>query len=129
MSYSDPRPYTYSFGEIDFGALSTDERLVITGPSGKQGTIKEVLVSATETFTSDTTEGAVNLGSAAAGAQYVAMGLGTLANANDQRMTDTAADLVLEAVPADTDIHVTFVAPTGGTPAGKGFVQIMIEWY
>lgn len=127
MSYSDPRPYTYSFGEIDFGAGG--DAIVITGPSGKQGTIKEVLVSATEGFTSDTTEGAVNIGSAAAGAQYVAMGLGTLADGADQRMTDTAADLVLEAVPADTDIHVTFVAPTGGVPAGKGFVQIMIEWY
>jgi hypothetical protein len=127
MSYSDPRPYTYSFGAIDFGAGG--DAIVITGPSGKQGTIKEVLVSATEAFTNDTTEGAVNIGSAAAGAQYVAMGLGTLADGADQRMTDTAADLVLEAVPADTDIHVTFVAPTGGTPGGIGFVQIMIEWY
>ncbi|MGB1678180.1 MAG: hypothetical protein ACPHEU_09085 [Acidimicrobiales bacterium] len=127
MSYSDPRPYTYSFGEIDFGAGG--DALVVTGPSGKQGSIKEILVSATETFTSDTTEAIIELGSSAGTAEYVNMGLGTLADGADQRLTDTAADLVLDALPADTDIHVTFNAPTGGTPAGKGFVQIMIEWY
>ena len=127
MSYSDPRPYTYSFGEIDFGAGG--DALVVTGPSGKQGSVKEILVSATETFTNTTTEAIVELGSSAGGAQYVNMGLGTLADGADQRMSDTAADLVLEALPADTDIHVTFNAPTGGAPAGKAFVQIMIEWY
>ena len=127
MSYSDPRPYTYSFGEIDFGAGG--DALVVTGPSGKQGSVKEILVSATETFTNTTTEAIVELGSSAGGAQYVNMGLGTLADGADQRMTDTAADLVLEALPADTDIHVTFNAPTGGTPAGKAHVHVMVEWY
>ena len=127
MSYSDPRPYTFSFGEIDFGAGG--DALVVTGPSGKKGSIKEILVSATETFTADTTEAIIELGSSAGTAEYVNMGLGTLADGADQRLTDTAADLVLDALPADTDIHVTFVAPTGGTPAGIGFVQIMVEWY
>jgi hypothetical protein len=127
MSYSDPRPYTFSFGEIDFGAGG--DALVVTGPSGKKGSIKEILVSATETFTSDTTEAIIELGSSAGTAEYVNMGLGTLADGADQRLTDTAADLVLDALPADTDIHVTFNAPTGGTPAGKAFVQVMIEWY
>ena len=93
-------------------------------PKGKQGSLKEILVSATETFTNTTTEGFVKVGSAAAGAQYANMGLGTLADGADQRLTDTKADLVLDALPADTDVHVTFVAPTGGTPAGIGFVQI-----
>jgi hypothetical protein len=127
MSYSDPRPYAYSFGAIDFGAGG--DAIVISGPKGKQGSLKEILVSATETFTNTTTEGFVKVGSAAAGAQYANMGLGTLADGADQRLTDTKADLVLDALPADTDVHVTFVAPTGGTPAGIGFVQIMIEWY
>jgi len=127
MSYSDPRPYAYSFGEHDFGAAS--EAFVIRGPKGKQGSVKEVLLSATELFTNTTTEGIIELGSSAGTAEYVNMGLGTTADGAALRMTDTTADLVLEAVPADTDIHVTFNAPTGGTPAGKGFVQIMVEWY
>jgi hypothetical protein len=126
MSYSDPRPYCYTFNH-DFGAAS--EALVFRGPSGKQGSVKEIEVNAYETFTATTTEALIELGSSAGTAEYVNMGLGTLADGDEQRLTDTAADLVLEALPADTDIHLTFNAPTGGTPAGKAYVQIMIEWY
>jgi|TARA_R110002012_G_scaffold114135_1_gene260697 hypothetical protein len=126
MSYSDPRPYAYSYYH-DFGAGS--EAMVMRGPSGKQGSVKEVEVEAIETFTNTTTEAIIELGSSAGTAEYVNMGLGTLADGDQQRLTDTAADLVLDALPADTDIHITFNAPTGGTPAGKAHVHMMIEWY
>jgi len=55
--------------------------------------------------------------------------LGTTADGATARMTDTTADLVLAALPADTDIHVTYTAPTGGTPTGKAYVEVMVEWY
>lgn len=126
MSYSDPRPYAFSYYH-DFGAGTGS--MTIRGPEGKQGSIKEIDVEAIETFNAVTTEGAVNLGSSAAGTQYVNMGLGTLAAGAQQSLTDTAADLVLDALPADTDIHLTLKAPTGGTPAGKAHVHVMIEWY
>ena len=76
MSYSDPRPYAFSYYH-DFGAGTGS--MIIRGPEGKQGSIKEIDVEAIETFNAVTTEGAVNLGSSAAGTQYVNMGLGTLA--------------------------------------------------
>ena len=41
MSYSDPRPYAYSYYH-DFGAAT--EALVLRGPSGKRGSIKEIEV-------------------------------------------------------------------------------------
>ena len=126
MSYSNPTPYCFTFLH-DFGAAT--EGLIFRGPSGMQGTIQEVEVMAYEVFNAVTTEAAVNIGSAALGAEYVAMGLGTLADGDEQRMTDTAADLVLAALPADTDIHLTLKAPTGGTPTGKAYVQIMVHWY
>ena len=126
MSYSQPTPYCFTYNH-DFGAAT--EALIFRGPSGMQGTMEEVEVQAYETFNAVTTEGAVNIGSSAAGAEYVAMGLGTLADGDEQRMTDTAADLVLAALPADTDIHLTLKAPTGGSPAGKAYVQIMVNWY
>ena len=126
MSYSNPTPYCFTFLH-DFGAAT--EGLIFRGPKAMQGTIQEVEVIAYEVFTADTTEAAVNIGSAALGAEYVAMGLGTLADGDEQRMTDTAADLVGSALPADTDIHLTLLAPTGGTPAGKAYVQIMVHWY
>ena len=126
MSYSQPSPYCFTFLH-DFGAAT--EGLIFRGPAKKQGTIEEVEVIAYETFNAVSSEAAVNIGSSALGAQYVAMGLGTLADGDEQRMTDTAADLVDSALPADTDIHLTLLAPTGGTPAGKAYVQIMVHWY
>jgi len=66
MSYSDPRPYAYSFGAIDFGAGG--DAIVISGPKGKQGSLKEILVSATETVT-DTTYTA-GTGLSLAGTQF-----------------------------------------------------------
>jgi len=126
MSYSDPRPYAYSYYH-DFGAAG--EAMIMRGPKGKQGTIKEIEVEAIELFTATTTEAYIRLGSAAAGYEYVNMGLGTLADGAQTRLTDVSADLVLAALPADTDIHITLVAPTGGTPGGKAHYHIMVEWY
>jgi hypothetical protein len=126
MSYSDPRPYCIS-AYHDFGAGG--EAMTFRGPKGKQGTIKEINVDAFETFTNTTLEGFIRLGSAASGYEYVNMGLGILADGANAQLTAVAADLVLEALPADTDVHITLVAPTGGTPAGKAHYHIMIEWY
>ena len=126
MSYSDPRPYCIS-AYHDFGAGG--EAMTFRGPKGKQGTIKEISVDAFETFNAVSSEAYIRLGSATSGYEYVNMGLGTLADAANVSMTAVAADLVLEALPADTDVHITLVAPTGGTPAGKAHYHIMIEWY
>ena len=126
MSYSDPRPYCIS-AYHDFGAGG--EAMTFRGPKGMQGTIKEINVDSFELFTNTTTEAFIRLGSATSGYEYVNMGLGTLADAANAQLTAVAADLVLEALPADTDVHITLVAPTGGTPAGKAHYHIMIEWY
>ena len=34
----------------------------------------------------------------------------------------------LALLPADTQIEVALVAPTGGTPAGQGHVHITVSW-
>ena len=126
MSYSDPRPYCIS-AYHDFGAGG--EAMTFRGPKGKQGTIKEINVDAFEVFNAVSSEAFIRLGSAASGYEYVNMGLGTLADGANAQLTAVAADLVLEALPADTDVHITLVAPTGGTPTGKAHYHIMIEWY
>jgi len=126
MSYSDPRPYCIS-AYHDFGAGG--EAMTFRGPKGKQGTIKEIKGDSFELFTPVTTDACIRVGSATSGYEYENMGVGTLADAANVSMTAVAADLVLEALPADTDVHITLVAPTGGTPAGKAHYHIMIEWY
>ena len=127
MSYSNPVFLPLAFGNHDFGAGG--EAFTFRGPSGKQGTLKEIEVNATELFTATTAEGSIELGSSASGAQYATFGLGTTADGATARATDTDGDIVSQALPADTDIHVTYSAPTGGTPTGKAYVEVMVEWY
>lgn len=129
MSYSDADRRQYSFGEHDFG--NAGESLSITGPKGKGGRLIAVHVAATETFTATTTAGRVDVGTAADTDAYASFNLGTLADTDSASTDDgtTDTDAIIDAdIPADTQVEVTFVAPTGGTPAGKGFVSIIIDW-
>jgi hypothetical protein len=127
MSYSNPVFLPLAFGNHDFGA--GDEAFTFRGPSGKKGNLKEIEINATEVFSDTTLEGKIELGSSAAAADYAAFGLGTTADGATARATDTDGDIVSQALPADTDIHVTYSAPTGGTPTGKAYVEVMVEWY
>ena len=114
MPYDNPQMATFSFGPHDFGAGS--EALSFKGPKGKQGRVVDVVCSASETFTADTTEAIIELGSTAGGAEYVNFGLGTLADTDTARASDTDGDIVDDALPADAQVEVTLNAPTGGTP-------------
>lgn len=127
MPYDQPQTMTFSVGLHDFGAGS--EALSFKGPSGKQGRVVDVICSATETFTATTTEAIIELGSTAGGAEYVNFGLGTLADTDTARASDTDGDIVSEGLPADTQVEVTLNAPTGGTPAGIAMVQVITEWW
>lgn len=129
MSYADPDRRQYSFGPIDFGAGG--EVVSITGPKGKAGTLKAIHVMATETFTTTTTAGRVDIGTAADTDAYASFNLGALADTDSASTDDgtTDTDAVISAdIPADTQVEVTCVAPTGGTPAGIGYVSIIIDW-
>ena len=126
-SYDNPQIESYSFGEHDFGAGG--DSLAVNGPAKMRGRLLDIIVSATETFTNDTTEGKVQVGTAADVDAYAEMGLGTLADTNSVRASDASGDLIEQDIPADTQVEITFVAPTGGTPAGKGHVTVVIGWY
>jgi predicted amidohydrolase len=127
MSYSNPVFLPLAFGQHDFGAGG--EAFTFRGPSGKQGTLIDIEINATEVFSATSAEGKIELGSSASGAQYAAFGLGTTADGATARASDTSGDIVSSALPADTDIHVTYTAPTGGTPTGIAYVEVMVEWY
>jgi hypothetical protein len=129
MSYSDPDRRTYSFGIHDFGAGS--ESLSITGPKGKTGTLVAIHAAATETFNAVTTAANIQVGTAADPDAYALFNLGTLADTDsastDDGTTDTDA-IISASIPADTQVEVTFTAPTGGTPAGMAAVTVIIDW-
>lgn len=131
--YELPDRRAYSFGIHDFGAGG--DALEILGPAGKKGRLVDIMVSATETFNAVTTQGFVRVGSAADADEFGELSLGTteadtavLASAQPGGLkTDSNGQSVL--IDADEDVQVAFVAPTGGTPAGMGYVQIWIDWF
>lgn len=126
-SYSQPIYMTYSFGSIDFGAGGDVTSL--KGPSGLSGRLKEICVSATETFNAVTTDADVQLGTAADPNAYAELTLGTLADTDSITATATSGAIIEADIPADTQVEVTFTAPTGGTPAGIADVHILIAWF
>ena len=127
MSYSQPDRRAYAFGSHDFGAGG--ESLSVKGPAGKKGKLIDICVSATETFNAVTTEGFVNVGTGADPDAYASFGLGTLADTDSALASTVSGDIIDPDIPADTQVEVTFVAPTGGTPAGIGYVNLWIDWF
>lgn len=128
MGYANPKQkITYSFGKVDFSAASLSR---IRGPKGLQGRLRDVEVGGDTLFTSTTTPAHIKIGTGASATAYADLTLGTLAAdaawvaSNDQPTGITATSL-----PADTDVLIAFTAPTGGSPAGKGFVNISIDWF
>jgi hypothetical protein len=126
MSYSNPQTITLNFGLVDFSGGGADT-FSFKLPKGKVGKLRDVMVSATEVFNAVTTEAEINIGSAESGEQYANCGLGTLADKASYQLSNTPADLVKADLPKDTNIWVAFVANTGGTPSGIGFVSIVID--
>lgn len=126
MSYSNPNRMCYSFGAVDFGAGG--EVVSIQGPSGKAGRLIDVMLSATETFTDDTTTGKVRIGTAADPDAYAELDCLTTADTDSISATGQSGAIIDADIPADTQVEVTMVAPTGGTPAGIGYVTVVIDW-
>ena len=131
MSYSNPRTTVYLDPvEQDLGA-GTGTAWSFKGPSGKQGSLKNIGLQVTETFADDQTTGKVLIGTTADPNYY-----GQLEIADGTALTDTFNDqddsncVIIEALPADTQIEVTFVqCVDSGTAAGKGYPYVNVEWY
>ena len=128
MSYSLPNRRTYTFPAVNFGATSAQS---IKGPAGKKGVLVDIHVSCTTLFTAVTTQAYVDVGTAADIDYNAHFGLSTLAATDSISLlgsTGSLAALIEPNIAADTQVEVTFTAPTGGSPAGVGTVQIVIDW-
>lgn len=133
MSYEIPTAViSYSFGEIDFGA--GDVALEIKGLSGKKGRLVDIHVAATETFNSVTTEADVLVGTADPD-EFGDLAIGDLATDTAINASQTSGSLKTDSngqsvlIDGDEDVQVACTAPTGGTPAGKAHVTIVIAWF
>lgn len=126
-TYDEPRVVTYNYAQHDFGAGGDTKEIV--GPSGMRGKIVDIHVSnCTETFTNTTTGAFVRAGVAGDLDKFAELSAGTLASGS--AAAASRQDGVTEAVLGDDEtLLVTFVAPTGGTPAGIADVQVAVAWY
>ena len=131
MSYSNPTDYVYQDVAVtDFGA-GTGTAWSFKGPAGKQGSLKNIGVHATETFECDQTAAAIKIGTASDDDYY---GKLNIAEATAISMCFNAQDdtdaIIVEALPADTQIQVTYTqCVDAGTAAGKGNAYVEVEWY
>lgn len=130
MGYSNPIvTISYSWPEHDFG--NADGAVSFQGPKGLTGRLKDIIVHCTETFNAVTTPGKVQLGTAGDADAYALANLGTLADTDTfvASTDDTDWLLTQDVLAADTQVEVVFTAPTGGTPAGKGTVLVIVDWF
>lgn len=129
MGYANPQQtVTYTWPSHDFGAGGG--AVSFQGPKGMQGRLKEVYVHSTETFTNTTTPAYVRVGTGSDADAYAEANLGTTAATDCFVGSTDDADWIIQGdLPVDTQVEVAFIAPTGGTPAGIGVVQIVVDWF
>lgn len=130
---------SYNFGEYDFGAA--DEALAIQAPVGcNKCRVVDVHVAVTETFNAVSTSGFIRLGTASDNDKFLELDMGVAADTEGWNLRDdtdavkTGYEVINlkddgDSGAAITQLELNFVAPTGGTPAGKGFVTIVLDWY
>jgi hypothetical protein len=118
---------TYLFQAQDFGAGDAAE--VIQGPSGKTGIVRAVTVfNVSEAFTIVTTSARVDVGDGSDANGYAfSNDIPAVAIAGSHSPAISAGVLGNE-LPGGAAVTLTFVAPTGGTPAGIADVQVTITW-
>lgn len=134
MSYDLPVRVSYNLGNVaggvDFGA--GDSAYAIKPPPGKScGNLVDIHLSVNETFTQVTTPAYVRLGDGSDADRYGQLNCGAAAVTNAYNMDDggtfgSMIDLVAHSI---TQVEVTCVAPTGGTPAGIANVTIVVDWF
>lgn len=128
MGYSNPTVVTYNLAQHDFGAGAGATS--IKAPKGyENGRILDVgVMDITEAFTADTTPAYVRLGTSGDADAYAELNMGTAA-ATDTYNTQDDTDAIIEADVTNTQIEVTYVAPTGGTPGGIGSPFVVVAWF
>jgi hypothetical protein len=142
-TYDHPLVLSYGIGltrEVDIadGAVIAT---AIQRPLGMtMARVKEIHVQVTETFNAVTTPAYIRVGTASDADKFAELNMGTAA-ATDGYGTNDDTDAIKAAgkfidLNRDGDsgasldqLEVTTLANTGGTPAGKGIITLVIEWW
>lgn len=135
MSYDNPIVVSYNMGIHDFGA-GGDALAIKPPPLLDNGRIFDIHVAVTETFNQVTTPGYIRLGITTDADYYAELNMGAAADTDAYNVRDVGESVAINRqidlnndTGTPSQVEVAFVAPTGGTPAGQGYVTIAIGWW
>lgn len=131
-NYDNLKVVTYTFPAQSFAANATAKLKVPKGAT--MARVLDVLMECTTTFTQVTTPAQVEVGDGTVANQFFALTVGALAAGNTLGASDQTAEAFQNVYDSGAynaplhDLTATFVAPTGGTPAGVATVQIVVGY-
>lgn len=136
--YDNPLRISYPYPALAFGGAASSS--TIKPPRGLyNGFIQDIHVAVTVLFTAVTTPAFIRVGYTGDTDYYAELNMGTAAANAGYGSADVASstgvvfrriDLRNDPVPGVlTGVLVSFVAATGGTPAGTGTAVICIGWW
>jgi hypothetical protein len=134
MSYDSLAEVTYTFPGVNFATTTTGKMKIPR--SAKMARVLDIFVNATVLFTQVTTQAIVQVGDGSTPDIFASLALGALAATNTIGGSDVTAGVFKAVYLAGNynsgaglhDLIATFVAPTGGTPAGTGTVTIVVGY-
>lgn len=135
--YDNPDTCCYNFASMDFGAASGVTEHRIAGPRGKTGKVREVGVILSEIAAWTTTDGLVNVGTAADIDAYALLSITTATAINTVFSSADDTDAIIKdsngidtvTIPADGAVLVTLTEGTGGSLTGIGNPYVIIDWF
>jgi len=141
--YDNPLTITYGIGltrEVDIADGSVIASAIQRPLGMTMCRVEEIHVQVTETFNAVTTSAFIRIGTASDADKFAELDMGTAA-ATDGYGTNDDTDAIKDAgqfidLNRDGDssasldqLEVTTLANTGGTPAGKGIIHIVLSWW
>lgn len=154
-TYDNPIRLTYAMPSSAFGATTVAQ--AFQGPAGKKGLVREIFVELSANAVGTTSVPEIDVGNASGDFSYARFRLGTTAilgytgaaggtpyvagqivgsapgntGGGPRVLNDYTGHVALETarIPADTPFFITDTAGVGGSPAGTGRVEVMIDWF
>lgn len=128
--YDKPLTFNFKYSAVNFAVGGTQK---IPLPRGaRYARVCDILLVSSVTFTQVTTPALVQVGDGTTPDKFASITVGALAAGSTLSGNDVAPAHVWKdnyvANPVIHDLVVTFVAPTGGTPAGTADVCILLAF-
>lgn len=130
MSYGNPKPITYALG-LQAPASAVVALRVKPPIRTNRGLVVDIAAAVTVLFTAVTTPAFIRVGTVALPLRYASLNMGTAAINTSLTSRDVLGTIILDidmARDSVTEIQLSTVAPTGGSPAGSAYMWITIAW-